>query len=183
MKLRHVVLGFAVVAFASLAIAAYQFNWLSVFSRQDRFTTSKERGEVVSSADYRLSGPYAYDNLTVFLVHGPETLDGSNFLTLSEALEQKKAVVHETSEVNQLAVENLSRDEEVYVLSGDVVKGGKQDRTLPYDALVGPRSGQVSIDSFCVEQGRWTKRGDEEHEKFAYARSNVGNVKIGRAHV
>src|SRR5262249_27762886 len=177
MKLRHVVLGFAVVAFVVLGIAAYQQNWLSVFSRQDRFTTSKERGEVVSSADYRLSGPYAYDNLTVFLVHGPETLDGSNFLTLSEALEQKKAVVHETSEVNQLAIENLSGNQDVYVDSGDVVKGGKQDRTLPYDAIVGTRSGRVPIDSFCVESGRWSKRGKEDVVVFAASTSNVGNVK------
>src|SRR5262249_22771701 len=72
-------------------------------------------------------------------------------------------------------IENLS-SEEVFVLSGDVVKGGKQDRTLPYDALIGPRSGQVSVDSFCVEQGRWSKRGDEGSGHFAMARSNVGDV-------
>jgi len=177
MKLRHGILGFAVVAIVALGIAAHQLNWLSVFSRQERLTASKERGEVVPSADYRLSGPYAYDNLTVFLVHGPETLDGSSFLTLQEALEQKKAVVHETEDVNQLTIENLSRDQDVYVQSGDVVKGGKQDRTLPYDAVVGPKSGKVPIDSFCVESGRWSKRGDEEAVAFAYSPSNVGNVK------
>src|SRR5262245_19304570 len=54
-----------------------------------------ERGPVVPVSDYRLSGPYTHDNLTVFLVHGPETLDGKSFLTLREALAQGKAVVHE----------------------------------------------------------------------------------------
>jgi hypothetical protein len=112
----------------------------------------------VATADYRLSGPYTHDNLSVYLVHGPETLPGASFLTLQEALGQKKAVVHETGSVNQLAVENLSEGEEVFVQSGDIVKGGKQDRTLPYDAVIAAGSGRVPIDSFCVEQGRWSKR-------------------------
>src|SRR5262249_42866785 len=51
------------------------------------------------------------------------------------------------------------------------------DRTLPYDAIVGTRSGRVPIDSFCVESGRWSKRGKEDVVVFAASTSNVGNVK------
>jgi hypothetical protein len=180
MKLRHVILGFAVVVLVGTGIAAYHLGYLPGLSIQGRpiprFTASEGLGEVVLSEEYRLSGPYTYDNLTVFLVHGRETLDGRSILTLPEAIEQKKAVVHETENVNQLSIENLASGEEVYVLSGDVVKGGKQDRTLPYDAIVGARSGRVSIDSFCVESGRWAKRGDEEASTFGYVGSNTGKV-------
>ena len=56
----------------------------------------------------RVSGPFTHANLTVFLLHGPDVVAGQKFLTLQEALEQKKAVMHETSQVNELAVENLT---------------------------------------------------------------------------
>jgi hypothetical protein len=144
--------------------------------RDAPFAPSLERGAVVAVPDYHLSGPYTHDNLTVFLVRGPETLDGKSFLTLQEALEQNKAIVHETGSVNQLSIENVAADEEVYVQSGDIVKGGKQDRTLPYDAVVGPKSGPVAINSFCVEQGRWSKRGDESSAKFGSSSNNLASV-------
>ena len=52
---------------------------------------------------YRISGPYTHKNLTVFLVHGKDLLPGRNFLTLQEALAQKKVRVFETKDVNELA--------------------------------------------------------------------------------
>src|SRR5438309_180220 len=43
----------------------------------------------------RLSGPYTHENLTVFLIHGPSAIK-EQYLTLEEALKQKKVIVHET---------------------------------------------------------------------------------------
>ncbi len=117
--------------------------------------------------DYQFSGPYTHDNLTIFLIQGEDQLKGKKFLTLQEALEQKKAVVHETGNVNQLTVENLSPNEEIFVQSGDIVKGGQQDRLLSIDLIVPPKSGKMPIASFCVERGRWTQRGSEASRFFA----------------
>ena len=114
---------------------------------------------------YRVTGPYTYQNLAVFLIHGPDKLPGQNFLTLSEALRQRKVVVYETRSVNTLAIENVS-NEQVFVQSGDIVKGGQQDRMLGVDMLVPPHSGRISIDAFCVESGRWTRRGNESSGRF-----------------
>jgi len=108
----------------------------------------------------KLSGPYTHDNLTVFLVHGPDRLAGRKYLTLQEALEQKKVVVHETGNVNELAVEN-NGDVDIFIQAGDIVRGGKQDRTLGNDLILASKSGKVPIASYCVEQGRWTGRGGE----------------------
>jgi hypothetical protein len=116
--------------------------------------------------DYQFSGPYTHDNLTIFLIQGEDQLKGKKFLTLQEALEQKKAVVHETGNVSQLTVENLSPNEEIFVQSGDIVKGGQQDRLLSIDLIVPPKSGKMPIASFCVEHGRWTQRGSEAHKYF-----------------
>ncbi len=117
------------------------------------------------SAVQVITGPYTHENLAVFLLHGKDQLTGKRFLTLGEALEQKKAVVYETSQVNELMVENLS-NEEIYIQSGDIVKGGKQDRTLGYDLILPPHSGKVKISSFCVEHGRWQARGNEKPAEF-----------------
>jgi hypothetical protein len=118
-------------------------------------------------AAYTLSGPITCLNLAVYLVHGDSALPGGNYLTLQEALEKKKIVVHETGNVGQLAVENVSKDVEVFLQAGDIVKGGRQDRVLAYDLLVPPRSGRVPIDSFCVEANRWRQRGNEDAERFS----------------
>jgi hypothetical protein len=122
---------------------------------------------------YRLSGPFTQDNLTVFLIHGDDAVKGKNFLTLDEALAQKKAVVHETQQVNELSVENVSESDEVFVQAGDIVKGGQQDRILAFDLIVPPKSGKVPLKSFCVEAGRWTRRGAEEAARFGSSKDNV----------
>jgi hypothetical protein len=61
----------------------------------------------------------------------------------------------------------------ITVGTGDIIKGGRQDRTLPYDSIIEAKSGQVPIDSFCVEHGRWSQRGDEPAEKFSSSSNNV----------
>ena len=102
-------------------------------------------GPIVQPSDFQLSGPYNHANLSVFLVHGADQFCDSGLLTLQEALDQKKAIVHETGNVNELTVENQSADEELYIQSGDIVKGGQQDRTLHYDLIVAPGSGMVPL--------------------------------------
>ena len=115
--------------------------------------------------EYRLSGPYAHENLSIFLIHGAAPMSRAKYLTLQEAMEQKKVVVYETGSVNELAIENLS-NRDIYIQSGDIVKGGRQDRVFPDDFILPTKSGKVSISSFCVEHGRWTRRGTEAADQF-----------------
>jgi hypothetical protein len=142
---------------------------------------TQETGRVVPAAGYKLSGPHAHAGLAVYLVHGPETLDGKGFFTLQEGLADGRAVVHETGSVGELAVENRSAAEELFIQAGDIVKGGKQDRTLPYDAIIGANSGRVPIQSFCVEQGRWTGRGGESAGTFSSSQANLATNDLKRA--
>lgn len=125
----------------------------------------------------KLSGPYTHNNLSLFLIHGPDAVKSRTIVTLQEALERKIVVVHETSNVNQLAVENTSPDVEVFIMAGDVVKGGKQDRAIAMDMVVPSKSGAVPLPSFCVEHGRWQKRGAEADGKFARCDTQI----VGKA--
>jgi hypothetical protein len=114
---------------------------------------------------YKLSAPFSHDNLTVFLILGEDQIKG-DVLTLAEALADKKVVVHETKAVNQLSIENLG-DRQVFIQAGDIVKGGQQDRTIAFDVLLPPKSGKVPLASFCVESGRWARRGVENARQFS----------------
>ena len=125
--------------------------------------------------DIRISGPFTHDNLSIYLIHSARQAPAGKLLTLREAMEQKKVVVYETSNVNELAVENLSK-EDVYIQSGDIVKGGKQDRVIPDDYVLTSKSGKVPLPSFCVEHGRWTRRGAEASDRF----SGTTNAVAGR---
>jgi hypothetical protein len=55
----------------------------------------------------------------------------------------------------------------VFLNAGDIVKGGRQDRTVRDDLILPPLSGRVPLASFCVEHGRWTKRGGEDAAAFS----------------
>jgi len=116
--------------------------------------------------NYTISQAYTHKNLSIFLIHGKDERTKGNIMTLQEAMERKQFVVYETSEVNELEVENLSKEFDVFIQSGDIVKGGKQDRILAVSIIIPARSGRVKIESFCVESGRWTKRGGEDSTKF-----------------
>jgi len=122
-------------------------------------------------ADFRISGPYTHDNLSIYLLHSSAQANGK-YLTLKEAMDQQKVVVYETGQVNQLAIENLYSDD-VYIQSGDIVKGGRQDRVLTTDLVLPGHSGRVPIASFCVEHGRWTRRGDENAAQFSSSNQAV----------
>ncbi len=124
-----------------------------------------------AASAYHLSGPYTHKNLTVFLVHGKD-LTTKTFLTLQEALAQKKVRVYETKDVNELAIQNVS-DQDIYVQSGDIVRGGEQDRMISIDFIVPPKSGRMPIAAFCVESGRWNKRGNEPAAQFASSANMV----------
>jgi hypothetical protein len=126
----------------------------------------------VAAPGQRISGPYTSENMSVYLIHGKNSIkNNANILTLEEALARKAVKVHETSDVNNLSIENLSNSV-VFLQSGDIVRGGKQDRALQYDMLLQPKSGKVSLPAFCVEQGRWQGRGGGESSSGFASSSN-----------
>jgi hypothetical protein len=112
---------------------------------------------------------------------GTDDLDGSHFIPLHEALDFKSVVVHETGTVGQLEIENLSEDLDLYIQAGDVVKGGRQDRTLGVDFVLPAKSGRVPIPSFCVERGRWSQRAGEAVGSFSSSSSYLASKALRMA--
>src|SRR2546423_15018830 len=114
-----------------------------------------------------VTGPFVHGNLQIFLIHGETQLEGRHYATLSEAMAKRLVVVKETGNVSELTIENRARDVTIFLNAGDIVKGGRQDRTIRDDLILETRSGQVPLPSFCVENGRWTKRGGEDAANFS----------------
>lgn len=119
--------------------------------------------------------PVTHKNLTVFFLRGPDRVDDSRVVTLQEALEKNWAVVHETGSVNELQVENLMEDRSLFLQSGDIIKGGQQDRMIALDMLVPAKSGKLPVPSHCVESARWSGREGEAVSHF----NKSDNIAVG----
>ena len=113
------------------------------------------------ASSFTLDGPFTYENLSVYVVRG-STSDERDYITLDEGLAARTVAVREKgsaaggdrSEVNELEIENRS-DKWLFLQAGDIVKGGKQDRTIVTDLTLAPQSGPQPLEAFCVEHGRW----------------------------
>ena len=96
--------------------------------------------------------------LTVF----PLTADPADpwpygrLLTLGEGLASGVIEVHEMTPptVQRARFVNHS-DAYVYVMGGEVILGGKQNRSVRHDALLAPHS-ETILTMYCVQQGRWS---------------------------
>jgi hypothetical protein len=112
----------------------------------------------------QLSEALTFRNLAIYLLEQtPEpAMRKRCYLTLDEALRSGRARLHETGRVGELEIENLTCAD-LYAQAGEVVKGGWQDRALGLDFIV-PRQmrpRRMRVRTFCVERGRWSRRGDE----------------------
>ena len=125
-------------------------------------------GAALADPSPRITGPLVHENLAIYFVHG-QGAAGPVPLTLQEGLAKGNVQVVETGRVNELQIENTG-SEAVFIQAGDIVKGGKQDRVLTVSLLLPANSGRVPIASFCVEQGRWSPRGKEDHARFTSAK-------------
>lgn len=84
------------------------------------------------------------------------TGNGHDYATLDEALAQQALDVTEIDEggrVPTIKVKNKS-DRMVFLMAGEELVGGKQNRVLNASMMV-PARGEMPIPVTCVEQGRW----------------------------
>src|SRR5208337_4758299 len=123
------------------------------------------------AAGPEISGPFTHGNLAIYFVHGGNA-PGPVPLTLQEAMAKGTVRVVETGSVNELRIEN-SGDEDVFIQSGDIVKGGRQDRVLTVSFVLPPKSGEVPVAAYCVEHGRWSQRGAEDAGHFASSYNSI----------
>lgn len=115
---------------------------------------------------------WTYKNLKIIPIR-PKGFGGTarvvpGVVTLSEALEKGTVKVSErgsasTENVHWLRINNNS-DQHLFIGSGEIILGGRQDRMVSKDTILPPSISDQYIPVMCVEEGRWS----DKEKKFAY---------------
>lgn len=94
--------------------------------------------------------------MSVFWLFGEKPAQQLDVLTIEEAISQGYLNFKEKPQatVPTAKVENRGK-EYVFLLGGEILVGGLQDRVLATDVLLAPESKPVDLSVYCVEQGRW----------------------------
>jgi hypothetical protein len=109
-----------------------------------------------------------FENLRLYPILANEQFtsqftEAAELLNLPEALENPRFRITEhkpfgrfgdADAVNTLTVQNKT-ESAVFLMAGDILQGGNQDRVIAQDAVIAARSiGNIPV--FCVEPGRWS---------------------------
>jgi hypothetical protein len=91
-----------------------------------------------------------------------------NVVSLSQAMQEGFVKVSErgtasTENVHWLRINNTS-DKSVYIGSGEIILGGRQDRMISKDTILAPSGADQYVPVMCVEEGRWS----DKQKKFLY---------------
>lgn len=121
---------------------------------------------------------WQYKNLKIIPIR-PKKGFGNNtpgIISLSQAIHQGLATVSErgtasTENVHWLRINNHS-GKSVFISSGEVIAGGRQDRIVAADTILSPSVKDQYIPVMCVEENRWS----EKEKKFVY--SNFANPRL-----
>ncbi len=139
-----------------------------------RILPPRPRNEVTDLIDRITIGrPYAKRNMTVFPLYLSRDEDSRRYLTLDDTIDHGYLKIYEkgSARVSEIEVENRS-DRYIFMMAGEILGGGKQNRVISKDALLRPWGGVVAVPVYCVEQRRWASKGSM---KFGSERSLAPN--------
>ena len=125
------------------------------------------------TVDLSNASDYTYRNLRLVPIRAKDNFrqivgNMGYYISLQEAIDADKVAINEinrSGRVNTLLVRNLSTDT-LFVMSGEILIGGKQDRVVASDMLIPPNSGQAKLPVYCVEKGRWKYNNNGNDAKF-----------------
>jgi hypothetical protein len=161
--MRHATGLFAVLAFSSLAAAAPGDS-----AKAPAPKTPPPAPPASLSESAKMLDPIQVESLTLTpIVSTKQTTEDQQLLVLDEAMPKKLVRIHEVKggDVNNLTLTNKS-DQPLFLLAGEVIIGGKQDRIIGRNAIVPPKK-TLTVPVFCVEHGRW----DNSTKEFTTAKA------------
>jgi len=131
------------------------------------------------TVDFSNASKYTYKNLRLIPVRAKDNFkrimgNMGYYISLQEAIDADLVAINEVNRsgrVNTLLVRNLSTDT-LFVMSGEILIGGKQDRVVASDMLIPPNSGQTKLPVYCVEKGRWKYTGQNAKFTGYYGMAN-----------
>jgi hypothetical protein len=111
-------------------------------------------------SEIEFGAPIKFHNISIVPVTTKKIGDFQSYTLLEQGIAKKTLRVRELAGNNTEAqvehVEVLNRGEDpVYLLGGEMILGGKQDRIIGADTVIPATGKWVKVGVFCVEQGRW----------------------------
>ena len=106
--------------------------------------------------EVQIGSPYRYQHLVIYPLNLAGGGEHSGLRTLDEALRRGWVVIEERDRatVSKIEIRNRS-DHSVFVMAGEIIGGGKQNRVVQHDLILPPRSGTVTMPVYCIEEDRW----------------------------
>ena len=125
---------------------------LGIFSQGSEDTIVNYLGNI------KVGTPIAYKNLKIFPILALKNLSLQDYITLDQAMTKDWLKIREagSGEVNFVEVKNCG-NKMVFILTGQMLRGAKQDRMLQEDLLIPANSSWIRVPVYCVEHGRWTQ--------------------------
>jgi hypothetical protein len=123
--------------------------------------------------------PRVYESLAIYPLVADEVKDQTKYKHLDSAVSEKSVQITEwgSGTVPNLKVSNKGKGK-VFIMTGEIMTGAKQDRMAAHDVLLRPGSKAVKLPVYCVEHGRWVKNSD----RFA-AGKTAGTKKLRKSAV
>ncbi|MFC1842459.1 ARPP-1 family domain-containing protein [Candidatus Dependentiae bacterium] len=131
------------------------FALLFLTTSGQTFTRSKELIDKYLN-EIEIGKPIEYKNMKLFPIQVNQELSSKNYVTLDEASKKDWLTIKELSSatVNTVEVKNNGK-KPILLMTGEIIKGAKQDRMIKKDILLPPNKTWVQVPVFCVEHGRW----------------------------
>ncbi len=123
--------------------------------------TAQEKSGFDLDEHRRVLPPVSFENLVLMPIVSTGVAKGAigaDYLVLDEGMKKGlvKVVEKEGGDVNHLVLTNSSK-QPLFLLAGEVIIGGKQDRIIGKDTIIPARKTEA-VPVFCVEHGRWSGR-------------------------
>ena len=169
--MRHATGLFAVIALSSLASAetgGFAKAPTPQAPKPAPKPTPKPATPGALSESAKMLAPIQVESLTLTpIVSTKEKVSDDKLIVLDEAMPKKLVRIHEQDDedVNSLTLTNKS-DQPLFLLAGEVIIGGKQDRIIGRNAII-PAKKTQAVPVFCVEHGRW----DNSSKEFTTAKA------------
>jgi hypothetical protein len=143
------------------------FLFVAVLLAFNLYSNSRSTPAVAPPGDRQISEraellePIQVEGLTLIPIAETTASTRTEVLVLDEAMRERLVQIREvgSGNVNELEISNAA-DHAVFVLAGEVILGGKQDRIVATNTLIAPHATET-LPVFCVEHGRWRGETNE----------------------
>lgn len=133
------------------------------------------------AAAIEMGPPIQFHNISIVPVMTARTGSFQKYTLLEQGVAARTLDVRELAgnsgeaQVNAVEIRNRGKDP-VYLLGGEMILGGKQDRIIARDTVVAASRKWTRVSVFCVEEGRW----GGQNMKFQSGKAMV-DVSVRRA--